>query len=153
MTKKKDPKDLLKVGRPPLYNKELAERVCRAVSSTTDGIKKICRDNPDFPSYVVIHEWRLDYPEFANLYAIAKRNQAELLADEIIDISDNGSQDIIDSENGTKFNFEYAARSRLRVDSRKWIACKLLPKIYGDKVQSETTITLKPHEEALRELK
>lgn len=152
MTKKKDPKDYLKIGRPPLYNKELGEKICRVVSATTDSIKKICQKNPDFPSYTVIHEWRLDYPEFADQYANARRNQAELLAQEILEISDDSSQDMIETENGIKFNSEFAARARLRVDSRKWIACKLLPKIYGDKIQSETTVTIS-HEDRLKELK
>ena len=32
-------------------------------------------------------------------------------------------------------NNEHIQRSRLRVDARKWIAAKLLPKRYGDKLQ------------------
>jgi terminase small subunit-like protein len=131
-------KEKNKGGRPPLFTQELADKICRIVATSTDGIRKICRLNPGFPSHTVVHEWRLDYPAFADQYATAKRNQAELLAEEIMDISNDDSQDLMHTETGTKFNSEFVARSRLKVDSRKWIACKLLPKIYGDKSEVTT---------------
>jgi hypothetical protein len=30
-------------------------------------------------------------------------------------------------------------RNKLRVDARKWVVCKLLPKVYGDKIQAEVS--------------
>jgi hypothetical protein len=38
---------------------------------------------------------------------------------------------------GWQLNGEHLQRSRLRVDTRKWIASKLKPKKYGDKVEHE----------------
>jgi hypothetical protein len=60
------------------------------------------------------------------------------LADEIIDIADDGSNDWMEREleSGKTIevlNAEHVARSRLRVDARKWVAAKLKPKKYGDK--------------------
>ena len=52
-------------------------------------------------------------------YAHARELQAEHYADEIIRIADTT---------------EDAQLGRLQVDARKWIASKLLPKKYGDKV-------------------
>lgn len=43
----------------------------------------------------------------------------------------------INDEGYETFNGEFAARSRIRIDTRKWLACKLLPKQYGDKIQLE----------------
>jgi hypothetical protein len=37
------------------------------------------------------------------------------------------------------FDSTAVARNRLRVDARKWVAAKLLPKKYGDKVQQEVS--------------
>jgi hypothetical protein len=34
---------------------------------------------------------------------------------------------------------EWIARSRLRVDARKWVAAKLKPKKYADKITNEHT--------------
>lgn len=152
MTKRKNPEDLLKVGRPSKYKPELGEKICRVVATNTDGLKKICRNNPDFPADTTILEWRLDFPEFRSQYEMAKRAQAELMADEIAEIADDSTRDMIMNDNGNMVqNTEYVQRSRLRIDARKWIACKLLPKIYGDKITSETTVTIK-HEDALKEL-
>lgn len=142
-----------KMGRPTMYNLQLAERICRCISSSTDSLSKICFNNPDFPVREVIWGWRLDHPNFANMYDAAKRAQADLLAEDILAISDDSLHDVmINPATGNEtMNSEYVARSRLRIDTRKWIACKLLPKVYGDKVTNETTVTIK-HEDALKEL-
>lgn len=120
-------------GRPSTYTKELGERICRAVASSTATLNEICASNEDFPFRNTIWSWRLDYPEFANLYAHAKRMQADLFAEEIMEISDNSKRDSkINASGEAVCDTEWVSRSRLRVDTRKWIACKLLPKVYGE---------------------
>ena len=42
---------------------------------------------------------------------------------------------ITDDEGKKIVDHDHISRSRLRVDSRKWVASKLLPKVYGDKLQ------------------
>jgi hypothetical protein len=128
-----------KTGRPSIYTKQLAAKICRKIASSTCGLRKMCKENPEFPNVDTILEWRFDYPEFSGQYADAKRQQAELLAEEILDIADDDSQDEVVTEFGVKFNSEFVQRSRLRVDTRKWVACKLMPKVYGDK--SDVTLT------------
>lgn len=77
--------------------------------------------------------------EAGKRYARAKLAGLERMADEIIEIADDASQDIETRVNasGEEYNAtnqEVIARSRLRVDSRKWILSKLVPKKYGDKL-------------------
>jgi hypothetical protein len=153
MTKRKDPKDLQKRGAKPFpYTRELADEICLAISTSTDSLKKICARNPHFPCREKIWEWRITNPEFGNLYDIAKRNQADLLAEEITEIADDDTHDAKFGDNGNLIqNTEYIARSRLKVDTRKWIACKLLPKVYGDKLTTDQTIKIS-HEDALKDL-
>jgi hypothetical protein len=140
-----------KMGRPTKFCKEMADMICRKVATTTDGLRKICARLPELPHPDTIREWRLDYPEFSAQYAEAKRIQADLLAEEILDISDDDSRDeIIDDSGNTKVNSEYVQRSRLRVDSRKWIAAKLMPKVYGEKIQNE--VITRTQEDVLKEL-
>jgi len=61
------------------------------------------------------------------------------MADEVMEIADDGTNDWIESNDpdnpGYRFNGEHYQRSRLRVDTRKWMLAKALPKIYGDKTQ------------------
>lgn len=79
--------------------------------------------------------WKDSIPEFGEQYARARQTGYQLLADEILDISDDGLNDTYTDEDGhTKTNQDVIARSRLRVDSRKWMLSKMLPKVYGDKI-------------------
>ena len=58
------------------------------------------------------------------------------MIEEINSIADDGINDYYnDSEGNEKPDREHIMRSRLRVDTRKWIACKALPKVYGEKSQ------------------
>lgn len=152
MTKRKDPKDYVKTGRPTMYNEALAIKICKAIATSTDPLQKICDRNDDFPCKQTIHEWKYDFPEFADLYAKAKREQADLFVEEVMSISDDDSEDVLVGANGLIPNSAKIQRHRLRVDTRKWIACKLLPKVYGDKVISESSVTIS-HEDKLKELK
>ena len=56
------------------------------------------------------------------------------MADETLEISDDGTNDWMKDNEGYKVNGEHVARSRLRVDTRKWLLSKALPKIFGDKL-------------------
>jgi hypothetical protein len=130
-----------KGGRPTKYNEEIVERICHLVSTNTMGLPRLCKQNPDLPNPDTIYEWRIKYKDFSDKYAEAKRNQVEMLVDEILDIADDKSNDTTTNDEGkTVCNTEYLNRSRLRIDTRKWLAAKLAPKIYGDKLQTETTV-------------
>ena len=89
------------------------------------------------PSTSVVYRWLSDdeHKEFRDNYAQAREQQADLLADEIIEIADDSSGDVIEVNGKVVMDHEFAARSRLRVDARKWKASKLAPKKYGDKIE------------------
>lgn len=76
---------------------------------------------------------------FREQYARAREAQADTLADEILDIADDATNDFMMTEQGLKYDGDSVQRSRLRVDSRKWLAGKLRPKKYGDKIETEHT--------------
>ena len=96
------------------------------------------------PCVATIFNWLRAYPEFLEQYTIAKEEQADALAEEMLDIADDGTNDWMertgkDGEKYTVVNSEHVQRSRLRIETRKWIAAKLKPKKYGDKVNVEAT--------------
>jgi hypothetical protein len=127
-------------GRPSIFNQTIGDRICEIVATNPMGLKALHRKYPEMPNETVVNEWRYKNPSFGMQYAKAKQLQAELLVEEILDISDDISHDIVVGKNGVEqLNTEYVARSRLRVDSRKWLASKLAPKIYGDKQIIEQT--------------
>ncbi len=71
-------------------------------------------------------------------YARAREIQADRMAEEILEIADDATNDFMerrgkDGRKKVEFNSENVNRSRLRIDTRKWLAGKLKPKVYGDK--------------------
>jgi hypothetical protein len=129
-------------GRPTDYSPELASRICAELAAGK-SLKSVC-DLKGMPSRNSIFTWLGKYPDFLEKYETAKQEAADLLAEEIIEIADDGRNDYMEVQQdgggvAYKFNKEHVQRSRLRVDARKWIAAKLKPKKYGDKVTTELT--------------
>lgn len=136
-------------GRPPKANKkEIQDAVCHLISTTSLSIRKILAELTkngvdDVPSLSTVLDWLYYDKEFSEQYARAKEKQCEVMAEEIIEISDNDSLDAGFTEDGKQFvNHENINRSRLRVDSRKWVLSKLKPKKYGDKLAVDTPTEL-----------
>lgn len=127
-------------GRPIIYNQELADLICELVSSNGCGLAKLTQMYPELPNKDTINVWRHRFPDFSVQYAQAKIRQADLLAEECLDIADDSFADTITNEDGFEIcNTEYIARSRLRIDTRKWLASKLLPKQYGKAAEETET--------------
>jgi hypothetical protein len=77
------------------------------------------------------------HPEFATQYARAKEMQMEAMAEEILALADDKSGDVtgeLEMPNGVAVQ-----RSRVQIDTRKWLMSKLAPKKYGDKISQEVT--------------
>lgn len=102
-----------------------------------ESLRAICRD-PKMPGTSMMVSWLNDDAAFAAHYARACEARADALVDEIIEIADDGSGDTYETEDGiVKINTEVVQRSKLRVDARKWVAAKMRPKKYGDKLDVE----------------
>ena len=127
-----------KSGRPTKYQSDLAKEICDAIASTSKGTKRLCVENSHWPCQDTLFTWLKIYPEFSEQYAQAKICQIELLVDEILEISDDSSQDQYVNELGVLVSNPPAInRARLKVDTRKWLASKLVPKVYGNKIDIE----------------
>jgi disulfide oxidoreductase YuzD len=128
-------------GRPTKYNEILADKICDMIAFSDNGLKSICESNKEFPSAKVVYDWIEKYPEFRNKYARARELQADYLADSIISIADDTSNDTLTTDEGREYaNSEWINRSRLRIDARKWKASKLYPKKYGERVGVELDV-------------
>ena len=135
---KAPPKEKKPHGRPTIYTEELAQDICRRISQG-DGLRKICRDLKELGTEIAISTitgWHVENKDgFSERYTRACQARALIWAEEIVEISDDGSNDTYMDENGNeRVNHEIVARSRLRTDTRKWLLAKVLPKVYGDKL-------------------
>ena len=126
-------------GRQEIYTEELAIKICTEIACTTLGLKSLCKLHDEFPSHGTIFNWLATNKVFLDLYTRAKEMQAENIADEMLEIADDGSNDLMTIVKGDSSyemeNKEVTSRSKLRIETRKWISAKLLPKKYGEKSQ------------------
>jgi hypothetical protein len=135
---------------PSSYTKELGERICFLIATNATSILKLTKKFPELPSHETIFKWRIQFPEFGAMFLEAKKDQAILYADETIDIADDDSRDLLDTDKGVVANSAAVARAKLRIDTRKWYASTLAPRTFGEK--SQTEIVLRRHEDILSEL-
>ncbi|TDR90256.1 terminase small subunit protein [Enterovirga rhinocerotis] len=151
-------------GRPSGYSPERVEPFLNLIAeakSTVEAAKAIGVEPR------TIFRWLETHDEFRQQYARAKEAAADHLVEEVLAIVDDGRNDFIEGKGGPIFNAEAVARSRLRFEARKWLAGKLRPKKYGEKldvdhgVQPESSLavfiksisgsSIKPVEKAGRE--
>lgn len=121
------------MGRPSEFTQECADQICEHLA---DGrsLRDICMD-ADMPARSTVFKWLGQNQTFADQYARAREAQADLMADEILEIADDSTHDTKYTDSGEQPNAEWISRSRLRVDARKWLASKMAPKKYGDRIE------------------
>ncbi len=128
-------------GRPTNYTLELADLICERLANG-ESMRSVCRDEST-PAMTTIFRWLRENELFKQQYDIAVEERTEAMAEDILDIADNGTNDWMEQNgegnDGYRLNGEALQRSRLRVDTRKWHMSKMKPKKYGDKIQQEIT--------------
>jgi hypothetical protein len=99
------------------YSKEVASRICEHIARGR-SLRSFC-EQKDTPAIGSVYRWLAENEAFRDQYARAREDQADSYADEIIDIADSEPD---------------PNKARVRIDARKWVASKLKPKKYGDKL-------------------
>jgi hypothetical protein len=126
-----------KRGAPTIKTPELLDAICAGISLGKSA-RAMCVEVGI--SQRVLWNWLASDAELMRQYLRAKELCIDAYAEEIIEISDDGSRDTYTDEKGREVtDREVIARSQLRIDARKWYASRLAPKKYGDKL-------LNPHE-------
>jgi len=110
-----------KLGRPSDYTQELADEICNRLA-TGETLRTIIQE-PHMPDRATIYRWMEIHESFRDNYTHAKSQQADHYFEQIIDES---------------FSSHDAQIGRLRMDALKWVASKMQPKKYGDKLEIET---------------
>lgn len=132
---KKTPK---KNGRPSKYTNKLADKICKMIAQGK-SVRSICAKK-DMISMQTFFRWLRENDKFREQYARAREERSYMYAEDIIEIADNATNDYMEKLEGDGyiFNSENVQRSRLRIDTRKWLMSKLNPKVYGDKLDMTT---------------
>lgn len=118
-------------GRPTKHTVELEDEICARLAMG-EPMTSIARDS-HMPSAVTIYAWLRVYPDFLNRYAQSREDGAHSYAYQIAEIIDEEPLKVIDEHGNLRYDAGSIANKRLRMDGRKWLAAKYLPKAYGDK--------------------
>jgi hypothetical protein len=123
------------VGRPSRFTKELAVSVCERIACG-ESLRAIARDIDIPPSTLV--GWFVDDVEGVfKHYARARQIQAEGFFEELCDIADDGHNDWMERNGYTVPDQEAIQRSKLRVDTRKWILARMDSNRYAETSKQE----------------
>jgi hypothetical protein len=124
-------------------SEEEGEQVCAALA-TGKSLRAACEEVGRIDARDVLGKVKADPEGFGQQYARAREQGYQLLADEIVEIADEevtmirrskpSSDGEDDGEVEVVFDATAVQRNRLRVDTRKWMLSKMLPKVYGDKL-------------------
>jgi len=131
------------MGRPSKFTQVLADEICKRLAKG-ESLRGICEDE-HIPCRETILRWLDDdrHADFRLQYARAREAQADYLAEEILQIADDATNNWMVKKFGeeyvTVYDREHADRSKMRIDARKWFASKLAPKKYGEKITQEVT--------------
>ena len=94
----------------------------------------------EMPSRTIFFEWLHNDESKVNQYARACELRAEHIFEDILEIADESSGDKKYTDTGEVIDSEYVARSRIKIDARKWMLGKMNPKKYGDKIQVDQDV-------------
>lgn len=134
------------VGRPSIYSEQIAAEICNRIA-LGESLIKICKDD-HMPNRDTVRMWVIEKSDFSVKYARAREDQQDSYSEEILEIADDRSCDVVYEEILSEGKVikriphsdnTAVQRHKLMVDSRKWIMSKLLPKKYGDKITQELT--------------
>lgn len=103
------------------------QRICREIASGK-SLRKVLKA-PSMPTRATFMDLLREDAQLSDQYARARREGIEAHIDQIVDLADTATA-------------ENAQAVRLKLDTRKWLASKLVPKVYGDRLALEGGLEL-----------
>lgn len=126
-----------KRGRPSKFTEAIAAEICDRLSKG-ETLTSICRDE-HMPEPRTVSDWKAAKPDFSTAFARAREAGFDAIAEECIEIAEDGSNDYTerrrqDGSTEEVFNAEHVQRSKLRIETRLKLLAKWDPKRYGEKL-------------------
>lgn len=139
MTKRKDPKDYVKRGRPTKYTEALAKEICDVFAVTYCDLEKLCDERDNWPSARTIYDWIHKIPGFSQLYTRAQKARTEVQTNYVLrEVLDN-SEDLIMGKHGLMPNSARVQRSNIRAAHIMKLVSVMNREKYGDVKKTEIT--------------
>ena len=117
------------VGNPVTFSPDVAAAIMLAYSN---GISLRAACEPHGVPRTTFLQWVEDDRDgIADKFLRAKKIAASTLADDCLEIADDGRNDWTETDRGVQLNSEHVRRSELRIGLRKWLAEKYNSEMYG----------------------
>src|SRR5207249_3959510 len=117
-----------KTGRPSEFTLEVMTEICERMAEGK-SLREICDSDSELPARRTILRWVKNDDAAKKLYDAAQEQRMHWYADEIVTIAYDSSKDTIKGKDGQDLcNHEWINRSRLKVDSLKFLMSKLAPR-------------------------
>lgn len=127
---------LIQMARPTDYTPEIGLEICEWVAEGR-SLNSWIKGEDGRPAWSTVCRWLEGNEEFRKNYARAREMAMDLMVEEILAIADDETEDWFMTKKGAVVDETAIGRSRLKIDARKWVMAKMLPKKYGDKVEVE----------------
>ena len=102
-----------------------------------ESMREICKDK-NSPDDNTLYRWLNKDKQFREQYARAREQQALFYTEKIEKV-------IVELKNSGDYTREDIDVARLEIDSYKWVASKLLPKVYGtNQQQTNVQVNIAP---------
>lgn len=159
--KKRAPAKPRQTGRPSTFTQKAADEICRRMA-LGETLKEICED-PRMPTQTGVAKWRQARPAFDVSFVRAREDQMHAWADEIVYLIDNAEMgynvkvplkskemERINADGFVHFKFRrhHLDHAKARVDVRKWLMAKILPAVFGDRLNIDATHTIEQKDDA-----
>lgn len=112
-----------------IYTPELAAKVLERLADT-GSLAAVCNEL-SIGRNTVIRWIDANRDGFADAYARAKDQGIDKLVEDTLTIADDGTNDYMMTAQGVKLDAEHVQRSKLRIETRRWLAERMAPKKYG----------------------
>lgn len=125
------------MGRPSLFNPEIVNEICAWIA---DGktLREFCRQEGK-PGFNTVYDWIAAHEEFSVRFARARECGEDQIAQECLEIAEDGHNDWMLTKFGKQLDAEHVQRSKLRIETRLKLLAKWNPKKYGEKIQQEVS--------------
>ena len=125
------------MARPKALDAGAMFEICERVADG-ETVRQIAADER-MPSASTIYLTLANNQGFSEQYARAREAQLERWEDEMLEIADDATNDYVEKRNkdGSTFqavDHDHVTRSKVRIDTRKWLMAKRMPKKYGERI-------------------
>ncbi|MDG3577135.1 terminase small subunit protein [Rhizobium sp. YJ-22] len=126
-----------------VFTQEIADAICDRLASGL-SLRAVCR-NKAMPSKSTVFKWLAQNAAFADQYARAREAQADTFVDEMVAIADTpkiGQKTKRTGDGKVEVTtFDMTEHRRLQIETRKWVAARMRPKKYGDRIDVDQKTT------------